>query len=795
MTIIERDDELLTRTDDEATAPSAAEERAVRGLRDDVEILIDTWGVPHIYAQHRLDAFVAQGFQAARDRLFQIDLWRRRGLGKLAEVLGERYVAQDRATRLFLYRGDMRAEWLAYATDTRDVVDAFVTGVNAYVDWALEAPEERLPPEFGVLGFEPSTWCAEDVVRIRTHGLLYNSEQELARALTTRSLGEQAERLRAVREPETEQGIADTALYEHLTDDVLDTYRLAFAPVDFGAGTASELTTPSGSNNWVISGERTTTGRPVLASDPHRAVGLPSLRYLTHLDAPGLKVIGAGEPYLPGVSLGHNEHVAFALTIWSVDHEDLYVYELHPEHDRRYRYGGGWEEMRIVEEVSSVKDGADAVHTLAFTRHGPVVHVDAEHRVAVAVRAVWLEPGMAPYLGSLEYQNARNADDFTRALRRWGAPGTNQVYATVDGDIGWQASALVPRRPGWDGSLPVPGDGRFEWDGFAMVDELPSSRNPEQGWFATSNEQNLPDGYDSEALATSTDWYSNARSERLREWFQSGAPLDLESSQRMHADAANVHGRRLLDALRAVSVEEHVEAWAELQSWDGVEATDSRAALVFQVWQRRHLRPWLVDTSLARLGIDPERAAAHRHRLLRDDTLFSDLRPDLRMLEAFDVTDASDLTLLQRGVDDTLGRALEEIERMLGANRAAWTWGALHQTRLRHPVLHGAPGVPAEWGELPSVPRAGSGDTVGLTGYDAEFNAVMGASFRMTLDVGNWDASRVINTPGQSGDPRAPHYADLLELWARDESFPMLYSREAVEAATRERIVLRARSR
>lgn len=796
MTITERDDDRATLEYAEADPAAEATEHDVAGLEHDVEILTDTWGVPHIYATTKLDAYTAQGFQAARDRLFQIDLWRRRGLGQLAEVLGAAYIEQDRATRLFLYRGDMRAEWLAYGTDTRDIVDAFVAGINAYVTWANAAPEERLPPEFGVLGYRPSTWCAEDVVRIRTHGLLYNVEQELARALTLRDLGEAGERLRAVREPETEQGVTGTELYEHLDESVLDVYRLAFQPVDFGGATASELSTPSGSNNWVIAPERTTSGRPVLASDPHRAVGLPSLRYLTHLEAPGLSVIGAGEPFLPGISLGHNEHVAFSLTIWAVDQEDLYVYELHPDDDTRYRYNGGWERMRTVEETAAVKDEVDAVHTLSFTRHGPIVHVDVEHRLAVAVRAVWLEPGMAPYLGSLEFQGVKGAKEFARALRRWGAPGTNQIYATVDGDIGWQASAIVPKRPNWDGSLPVPGDGSFEWDGFATVEELPHDHNPAKGWFASANENNLPADYDSAALTTTTDWYSNARAERLAEWFESGDPLSIESSQRMHADALNVHGRRLLARLEGLAVPGHAAEWNELLAWDGVESADSRAALLFQVWQRRHLRPWLVDTSLARLGVESGAVASARHRLLGQDTLFSDLRLDLRMLDTLDTADSADRTLLEQGLDETLGAAIDEIRGMLGAEPGMWTWGALHQTRLRHPILHraaqaGALGIPAEWGELPAVPRAGSGDTVGLTGYDAEFNAVIGATFRMAVDVGNWDASRVINAPGQSGDPRSTHYADLLPLWSRDEYFPMLYSREAVDAATSERVVLR----
>ena len=511
------------------TSGATSGEYALGGLDHDVEVLVDRWGVPHIYAQSRMDAYTAQGFQAARDRLFQIDLWRRRGLGLLSEVLGPGHVAQDRATRLFLYRGDMRTEWLSYSTEAKDIVTAFVTGVNAFVDWAIQDPARRLPPEFSELGYQPAHWAPEDVVRIRTHGLLYNVEQELARALTVRDLGPEAEELRSVREPVSQTtGPTDPSLYEHLSESVLEVYRLAFAPVDFGAATSAEQPAPSGSNNWVVAPSLSTTGRPVLANDPHRAVTLPSLRYLAHLEAPGLSVIGAGEPNLPGISLGHNGRVAFGLTIWPVDHEDLYIYELHPEDDNRYLYKGAWEEFETIEERAAVAGAEDVVHSLSYTRHGPVVAVDTENRRAVAVRAVWLQPGMAPYLASLEYQDAADAEQFRRSLRRWGAPAVNMVYATTDGDIGWQASALVPRRPGWDGSHPVPGDGRYEWDGFAAVEELPSVHNPESGWFTSSNEHNLPADFDNDALTTTTDWYSDARHERLVEWFSSGEPVGID---------------------------------------------------------------------------------------------------------------------------------------------------------------------------------------------------------------------------------------------------------------------------
>jgi penicillin amidase len=762
----------------------------VAGLDAEVEILVDTWGIPHIYAQSADDAFIAQGFCAARDRLYQIDLWRRRGNGRLAEALGPAYVEQDRASRLFRYRGDMDAEWAAYGPRTREIVTAFVAGVNAYVAW-VRADVDRLPPEFRVFGYLPDFWEPEDVVRFRTHGLFYNVEQEVAGAQTLRDFGPEAEELRQAREPRDPLVVPEGLDLSLITDDILRVYRLAFSPVNF-AGQATPLdwrSGVSGSNNWVVAGERTSTGRPILANDPHRAVTLPSLRYLSHLEAPGLSVIGAGEPGLPGISIGHNGRVAFGLTIWPTDHEDLYIYELDPDDPTRYRYGDGWESFQEIEEEIHVAGAAAETITLSFTRHGPVIHHDPVRHFAVAVRAAWLEPGMAPYLASLQYQSAADGDEFRRALEHWGAPGVNQLFATPDGDIGWNASAMIPRRNGWDGSLPVPGDGRYEWDGFERASGLPSERRPASGWLQTANEMNLPEGYRNDELTVNYGWYSYARAERLRAWLSGNDSVGIEESVRMQSDSLSVHARRICEALTLADPEAITERelFERLLSWDGDEGVDSFEAVVFEVWLRRHFRPLLLTDHLGRHGLSAEQIDASKRFLLRDESFGGDLRGELRMLGALGPEDAARLTRL---VDASLQTATTELGQLLGADRDAWTWGALHHALLVHPALHGLEGIPDEWASIGPAPRPGSGDTVGNTGYGADFQQTIGSTFRMVIDVGAWDESQVMNAPGQSGDPRSPHYADLFDAWARGDSFSLVYSRQAVEGHVSARFVL-----
>ena len=311
----------------------------VSGIDDVTEIVVDEFGVPHIYAENHYDVFFAQGFNAARDRLWQIDLWKRRGLGQLSEILGEQYLEQDRAARMFVYRGDMYAEWLAYGNDAKLISESFTAGINAFVELAKVNPE-LMPVEFGLLGYQPSTWQADEVVRIRSNGLWRNVVSEVWRArLACEDKLDEAAQWRTL-EPNWQTRVPAGLDPCVIPEDVLDNYLLAKAPVDFKLEhTKKSLTSllsrevvrahnqDVGSNNWVVSGARSNTGRPILADDPHRAHAIPSLRYVVHLNAPGINVIGAGEPALPGVSIGHNDKIAFGLTIFPIDQEDLYVYK------------------------------------------------------------------------------------------------------------------------------------------------------------------------------------------------------------------------------------------------------------------------------------------------------------------------------------------------------------------------------------------------------------------------------------------------------------------------------------
>jgi penicillin amidase len=761
---------------------------ALPGLTDRAEIIVDRWGIPHIYAAAFYDAFRVQGFNAARDRLWQLDYWRRRGLGLLAEVFGPALVERDRATRLFVYRGDMHAEWLAYGSDTKQVATAFVEGINAYIRLALDDPS-LLPLEFRELGYRPSYWSPEDVARIRSNGLYYNLDQEVARALVLRDFGPEVEALRRRREPPHDLVVPDGLDLSLIPDDVLRVYRLAIDPPDLsGAATTAQ----QGSNNWVLSGARTSSGRPVLANDPHRSLGLPSLRYLAHLSAPGLDVIGAGEPALPGISIGHNGRIAFGLTIFAIDQEDLYVYTTNPERPLEYRYRDRWEPMQVVEETIPVK-GAEPVQVkLHFTRHGPVIYEDPERHTAFAVRAAWLQPGMAPYLGSMDYMRATNWDQFLAAMNRWGAPPENQLYADPTGTIGWKPAGLTPIRPNWDGTLPVPGDGRYEWAGFLDMDQLPVAENPRRGWLATANEMNLPPDFPAHERVVTFDWYAPTRAQRLTEVLESQPRFSLRDCVRLQSDFVSLPARTILRRLTRVSVEDEAasEGKALLSGWDGNLAPESAAAALFEVWYRAHLRPSLLRRALRQI-VPGDRVEAALQAILPDEILVADPRVDLDLIERPAGRLGRDPdAALDEILRSSLAAAVANVRALLGRDPGQWAWGRLHVARLEHPLSALLSEELRARLRVGPIARGGSGDTVGNTAYGPGFVQTGGSTFRVVVDVGSWDESLVMNSPGQSGDPDSPHYADLFESWARGEAFPLLYSRDRVEAAAEQRIQL-----
>ncbi len=773
----------------------------VRGLSQPVEVLRDRWGVPHIYASTEHDLFFAQGYSAARDRAFQFEMWRRQATGTMAEVIGRRELQRDHGARLFRFRGSTSADLARYHPRGAAIVGAFVDGVNAYVDEASRNPK-LIPDELRMLGIAPGRWTPEVVIS-RHQGLLGNIEDELANGRFVAHHGaallqktewfHPAPAPTLALDPSIDGAALDApilALYEAFRapmrfqpSDIKVAYRgdtsaaRRLASLDSAADADMRWNhrRDIGSNNWVVSGRRTLSGRALMANDPHRAIAAPSLRYFVHLNAPGWNVIGGGEPVIPGVSIGHNEHGAWGLTVFSTDGEDLYVYKTNPANHSQYQYKGAWESMRTIRESIPVKDEAPEVVTLKYTRHGPVVYEDTVRHLAYAVRAAWLEPGGAPYMASLRMDQAKSWEEFRLACSFSNIPGENMVWADVDGNIGWQSVGIAPIRPNASGLVPVPGDGRYEWAGYLPILDKPHALNPPDGFIATANNNLTPETYPFRN-AIGWEWADPFRAARISEVLGSGRRVSMMDMMRLQTDYTSLIARSLVPMLSTLSSADPATERARqlLVGWDYVLDRNSVAAGIYEAWDR------VLTANLTNVVVP------------------APARPMVRGLSAHRVVEwltapGGDLGRDPLATRDSLllaslTTAVADLTRRHGAEMSSWAWGNDHQAMLRHPMSAALNAEQKAKFEVGPWPRGGDGNTVGATG-DGPFQTA-GASFRLIVEANDWDGALGTNAPGQSGDVNSPHYRDLFELWKNDRYFPVKFSRPAVESVTEARTIL-----
>ncbi|KGD86818.1 penicillin amidase [Achromobacter sp. RTa] len=792
-------------------APGSKKETIdMSGLSQPVEIVRDRHGVSHIYAQNQEDLFFAQGFSAARDRLWQLDLWRRQGEGKMAEQFGPRFVEQDRAARLFLYRGDMQAEFASYHPQGKAILTSFAAGINAYVDW-VKAHPDQMPPEFKLTGTQPGYWSPETSL-IRIYGLTRNLTEEVRMAQRLATLGLNTVQGLSTFEPPLALQVPAGLDVKLVDNTILANYTLArsgqkFVAADFprsplaqaqkeelarslSAGQLASLDPAFDpmaaryeSNNWTMGGQHTATGKPILAGDPHRSITMPSLRYMVHLNAPGWNVIGAGEPALPGVSMGHNDRIAFGLTIFAFgDEEDLYVYDTNPANANEYRYRGGWEKMRQVDESIPVRGQTAAVRQLKFTRHGPVIHEDPVRHKAYALRAAYLEfPGTAAYLASLRLNQAQDWNEFVAGMEKHYTPSENMVYADVDGNIGWFGGSIAPIRPraDWSGMLPVPGNGDFEWRGVLPGNALPRVYNPAEGYVATANEYNLPADFRYKEMSART-WAEPYRVQRIREVIADGKGLTVQNSQALQFDNLSIPARTLTGYAKSLNSADPAvgQALSLLKDWDYRVGTESTAATVYEFW---------LPEVIKRVS-DLYVPAAGR-------SVFGDLSTR-KTLEKLAAPDAAFGPRPEQGRDalllEALGEGMQKLRAKLGSDPAQWQWGKLHHIQFEHSLASLLPAETAKAYGTPRYPVGGDNDTVHRATFrKTDFRQISGASYRQVIDVADWDNSRVQNVPGQSADPRSPYYQNLLKGWATGEYFPMAFSRAKVDSEKADTLTLR----
>lgn len=773
----------------------AGEQVAVDGLDDEVTILRDEWGIPHVRARTSHDAFFGQGFVQAADRLGQLEYDRRRALGRWAEVAGPTAVAFDRFARRCGLAGAAQREYAALGRGARSVLDAYAAGVNAYL--ALGRP---LPTDLALAGVEPEPWApwhANAVFLVR-HVVFANWQKKLWRARVAHAFGvEVAAALEADDRPvplvvppgavaapwrldPAAFGPVAEALRAVAAADpaLLGGTESGGAP---GLDVAGDLADESGSNSWVLAGARTASGRPLLAGDPHRQVEVPGVYVQNHLacdefDAVGLAFVGV--PGLP--HFGHNADVAWCVTNAYGDYQDLYVERIAPgRHPDR------------VEEIE-VRDAAREVVECFDTAHGPVVFGDPATGIAISVRSTALaRPSsglevLAPMLA------ARSADELREVMRDWVDPVNNFLCADRDGTVWYQTVGVIPRRSAANAWGPVPGwTGAHEWEGAIPYDDLPSLRNPEGGLVVTANQRIVGPEYPYHL----SDGYSRPdRAERLAARLGALAPATVDDMAAIHRDVRCVRAPLWVQRLTALEPRDPHEGAALdlLRAWDGEVTADSGAAAVYVVVR---------DAVCRHLVHGPGWGALHAPA--RDEPPGAFVPAPMRLWPVVSALLArDDLAALPPGQtwDDVLAGALAAgvglLRTRFGDDPARWRWGGLHVSAPTHPLS----GLHPEWeGRLdpPPVEMAGEWDTVFSTSHAAGIGfGVTGASVaRYVFDLADWEASRWIVPLGASGECTSPHFADQQADWAAGRLVPMRYGWEGIETAATARTTLTALTR
>nr|WP_295370137.1 penicillin acylase family protein [uncultured Sphingosinicella sp.] len=748
------------------------------GLSAPIEIIDDAYGIPHIRAQNIPDAFFGQGYVVARDRLFQIDLSHRRETGRLAEAFGAEFAAHDASARLFQYCGDLDEELARVPANLLACARAYVAGINARIDEVLADPAS-LPLEYGILGVRPLKWDVRDLVLARGVST-GNVDDEIRRAQLAAMGLLELDAVIAPLRPAWKLSVPEGLDAAAVSEADLGVLRLGGLP--FGSLVpAAEPAAPSeganaGSNAWTVGPGRSATGRPILANDPHLGIGGFGPRHVAHLSAPGLDVIGAGSPGLPGIMQGHTDRFAFGRTNFHIDQDDLFVLELHPDDPERYRHGAGWRQFERVDVSIPVRGAAPRLATLRYSVQGPVISHDPAKRRATALANIELQPGGSGAFAMIAINLARDWDGLRDAFRFHPSP-TNFHYADVDGNHGWQVIGFVPVRRRGEGLLPAPGDGRYDWTGMRDFRALPSEYNPAKGWFASANQNNLPPDWPRDRIPAFS-FRDPYRYERVAEVLAAQPRHSLADSVALQLDTLSTPARELIALLPARGSAGAEPAIAMLRSWNGRLDADSGPAALYEILWRE------LGTRMLQ-AIVPQRASALVTEIAPSVLLGLLASPDARL-------GANPAAARDALFDAALVAAWNGALAQLGPDPAAWRWGTLHQVRIAHPLSR----IPAIAAAFPAIEGEGSGGdsyTVMARWVRSapSWHTSGGASYLQVIDVGGWDNSLMLNLPGQSNDPRSPHQRDQYVPWIRGEMQPMLFSRGAVDARAAGRTILR----
>ena len=776
------------------------------GLQHEVTVDRDGWGVPHIRAASVEDAAEAQGYVMAQDRLWQLDLLRRVARGQLSEILGARTLQIDKDFRTLGLGRVADREATTLEPEPRKLLEAYARGVDQFI----EQHQRRLPLEFSLLGYKPQPWKPADTLAIS--GYMYRTladtrEREINRAkVTARAGADRAKDLFAIESPLDHFVVGDpnvpndgsqrTATDPDEDDDDDDmqpdtvfkadlvkpcghasknsapdiTTELAQSVVEFLAASSKGIRAGLGSNNWVLSGAHTATGKPLLANDTHLELMMPSIWYEAHVTAPGWDVKGFALPGSPMVIIGHNDRIAWGFTNNGADVLDLYIETFNPAAPDEYRVKGAWAKAQIVDETIRVKGGPDEHLQVVVTRHGPVVHREGDK--GFAMRWTATEPGglanSYTWLGK-----ARNWKEFRDAMKRAWGPAQNAVYADVEGNIGYIMAARVPIRKKGRGEVPVPGDtDDYEWTGYIPFEQLPQALNPESGFIATANARVVGPNY--KPYLTDR-WEEPYRTARIYDLLHDRHDLRVEDMLKVQTDTYSYPhvflAEQLLAAAKTVKPKDpRARRLIDgLKDWNGI--ADANSAEVSFLYAVRN--------SALKLVLEP---------VLAEDTALYQWRSTAFLQKTLTDRPSRWLPAAYKNYDELLVAAADDAVKKLAENSAServddWAWKKFNSLDMFHPLGHN--GVLKSFLSIAGKPQSGTIYSVRAA------SKTHGPAMRFVANPANWDESILLIPSGESGQPGSSHYSDQFSYWYEGKPILAPFSDAAEAKAKRHTLTLK----
>ncbi|MGE6752993.1 penicillin acylase family protein [Rossellomorea sp. NPDC071047] len=741
---------------------------SLEGLSEDVEVTRDKDGVPHILAQNEKDLFMAQGYVQAQDRLFQMDLSRRQASGRLSEVVGEKAIDRDKFFRTFGLRRAAEVSFAAYPDEAKQLLEWYADGVNAYLQEATD--DGRLPIEFTLLGYKPERWTPIDSLTIGKY---------MAFDLGGHWQG-QAFRYWALENLPKDKAYDLFPSYPEDAPTILAD--IGEVQVDMEQSFAGAVIPPefNGSNNWVVSGEKTASGKPLLADDPHLSLGTPSIWYQMHLESPQVNVSGVIFAGIPGIILGHNEQIAWGVTNTGPDVQDLYVEKQNEEDPSLFLYDENWERATVIEEPIKVKDGDTIPYEVTITRHGPVISEFAhqnEGEKVLSMRWTALDPSLE-LLAILNINKAKDWDEFEEALKDFHVPTQNFVFASEDGTIAYKANGKIPIRKKGNGLLPVPGwDPDYEWEGFIPFEELPKVINPQSGYVATANNKVVSDEY---PYHISHHWAQPYRYMRISEYLEAEKDLTLSDMKDLQMDQMNLHAREmipiLIEGMESGSLTtKEKEALELLKSWNNKDDKKLAAPLIFHQWMNE------ISAGLFKTEIPKDMIKLFEGRQSVVDEL---IRKAHNGEESQWFVDRGGYKTF---LTASLTQALEKLEEAYGSSMDEWEWGLYHRVYFEHPLSGASSVLKKFFNDRDPEPVGGSRVTVGAASYSDSGIVNHGASWRFVIDTDNMNNGYHIVGPGQAGHYKSKWYQNQMDAWKNGD-----YHQTSISNRNGDRLILKA---